>query len=297
MDPSNLRVTSFEDPAAFDRRVRAFLEASDAAEAANSLPLGIVAGLVNASMDVTDPLMLAAEDAQGVVGILLRTPPMPAVLALSEPAIARALATHLRDASLPGVNGPRAPAEAFAEAYGQATGARWFERMATRVYRLDAVEPPMGVPGGMRPATPADRPLLLGFMRGFHEDAGATAPRGVEASLDAFLHGKERGLRVWEVDGAVVSMAGFMARSRHGVRVGAVYTPAPERRRGYAGALVAALSQELLDGGRRFCVLYTDLANPTSNALYQRIGYRPLLDAVEIAFEGGHLPKTFGSSS
>jgi predicted GNAT family acetyltransferase len=79
-------------------------------------------------------------------------------------------------------------------------------------------------------------------------------------------------------------MAGASGPTRHGIRVGAVYTPPAMRRRGYASALVAALSQEQLDAGKKFCFLYTDLANPTSNKIYQDIGYEPVCDVDEYNF-------------
>jgi predicted GNAT family acetyltransferase len=69
-------------------------------------------------------------------------------------------------------------------------------------------------------------------------------------------------------------------------RVSWVYTPGPLRRRGYAAACVAALSQQVLDRGAEAVMLYTDLANPTSNAVYQRIGYRAVGDAVDLRFTG-----------
>ena len=70
-----------------------------------------------------------------------------------------------------------------------------------------------------------------------------------------------------------------------GVRVNMVYTPPELRRRGYASACVAALSQRMLDSGKKFCFLYTDLSNPTSNKIYQEIGYRPVFDVDEYKFE------------
>jgi predicted GNAT family acetyltransferase len=66
-----------------------------------------------------------------------------------------------------------------------------------------------------------------------------------------------------------------------------VYTPPELRRRGYASALVAALSRRLLDEGRRFCFLYTDLANPTSNHIYREIGYEEVCPATSYRFERG----------
>ena len=90
----------------------------------------------------------------------------------------------------------------------------------------------------------------------------------------------------WEDGGAAVSMAGFGGRTPNGVRIGPVYTPPELRGRGYASALTAALTQRLLDGGLRFCFLFTDLANPTSNSIYQRIGYEPVSDFDFWSFSG-----------
>lgn len=81
-----------------------------------------------------------------------------------------------------------------------------------------------------------------------------------------------------------VAMAGVSGRTPSGARVGAVYTPPDRRRRGYASALVATLSQAQLDAGARFCFLFTDLANPTSNKIYQDIGYEPVCDVDEYRF-------------
>lgn len=89
----------------------------------------------------------------------------------------------------------------------------------------------------------------------------------------------------WEDGGVPVSMAMTRGRTASGARVSFVYTPPEWRRRGYASALVAAVSQRLLDSGCSFCVLYTDLSNPTSNALYRRLGYEPVCDVVDVEFD------------
>ena len=81
-----------------------------------------------------------------------------------------------------------------------------------------------------------------------------------------------------------VSLACFGGPTPNGIRIGAVYTPPAHRGRGYGTAVTAAVSQLNLDRGRRFCFLYTDLANPTSNAIYQRIGYEPVCDSRELSF-------------
>jgi hypothetical protein len=82
-----------------------------------------------------------------------------------------------------------------------------------------------------------------------------------------------------------VSLVGWGGATPNGVRVGPVYTPPDLRRRGYATALTAAVSADLLAAGKRFCFLYTDLANPTSNRIYMSIGYEPVCDSVDYVFE------------
>ena len=121
----------------------------------------------------------------------------------------------------------------------------------------------------------------------------------VTAWLTGFLH--ETGLReddhkararriigdgvlyLWE-DGEPRSMVAAGGPTTNGIRIGYVYTPPPFRGHGYASVMVAHLTQRLLDDGRRFCFLYTDLANPTSNAIYRRLGYMPVSDVVDVVF-------------
>jgi uncharacterized protein len=103
--------------------------------------------------------------------------------------------------------------------------------------------------------------------------------------VDRRLAGDDEGLWLWDDDGPV-SMAGFGGATPNGIRIGPVFTPPELRGRGYASALVASLSEWLLHHhGRRFCFLYTDLANRTSNEIYRRIGYERVCDSAVIRFE------------
>jgi predicted GNAT family acetyltransferase len=140
----------------------------------------------------------------------------------------------------------------------------------------------------MRVADGADRPLLLDWVTAFAGEAlpgGALADSArLERSVDARLAGGDAGFGIWEVGGRAMSLAGFGGPTPNGIRIGPVYTPPELRGRGYASALTAAVTQLQLDRGRRFCFLYTDLANPTSNAIYIRIGYEKVCDSRELAF-------------
>jgi hypothetical protein len=137
----------------------------------------------------------------------------------------------------------------------------------------------------MRTARLEDRELVTTWFQGFvresqpHHDDSLENAREI---ADYWL--KSGGLRIWEHD-TPVSMAGAGGPTPHGIKIGAVYTPPELRRRGYASALVAALSQQQLDSGRRFCFLFTDLSNPTSNKIYREIGYEPVVDVDEYHFE------------
>jgi predicted GNAT family acetyltransferase len=97
------------------------------------------------------------------------------------------------------------------------------------------------------------------------------------------------GLGVWD-DGGPVPVAARSRPTPTGASINLVYTPPKNRGRGYATACVAALSRRLLDFGKTFCTLFTNLANPTSNKIYRRVGYRLIADFVEIRFREG-LPK------
>ena len=159
-------------------------------------------------------------------------------------------------------------------AWVERRGGGWRPGVEMRIYRLDAVTPPEGVPGALREATADDLELAVAWGEGFARDAGMQFAVE-EQAVRRWLNRGE--LFIWE-DGEPRTITVAQGRTPGGVRVGYVYTPPEARRRGYASACVAAVSQRMLDGGCTFCVLYTDLSNPVSNAIYSRLGYRPLVD-------------------
>jgi predicted GNAT family acetyltransferase len=156
--------------------------------------------------------------------------------------------------------------------------------MRLRVYELREVNPPTRIPDGqMRRATIADTSLVTDWYHEFTKEALEEGSRE-EARKVASRFIALGSVYLWE-DGEPVSMAFRTRPTRHGCTVTGVYTPPDRRGRGYASACVAGLSQILLDSGYQVCNLFTDLANPTSNSIYQRIGYRPVCDFIDHAFE------------
>jgi predicted GNAT family acetyltransferase len=83
-------------------------------------------------------------------------------------------------------------------------------------------------------------------------------------------------VRLWRDAGAVpLCVANGRQIPPGSARIGPVYTPPPARGRGHAQALVAQLADQLRAQGAATVVLFTDAANPTSNAVYRRIGFAP----------------------
>jgi predicted GNAT family acetyltransferase len=148
---------------------------------------------------------------------------------------------------------------------------------------LRRVNPPEPlVPGALRVATEADLPLMSEWVWGFIQDAGLEGTAEGAREI-AEMRIADRDLFIWD-DRGPVSTVTKTRHSTHGIVVSLVYTPPAHRNRGYASAAVAALSQQLLDAGWEFCALFTDLANPTSNSIYQKVGYQSVADFDEYIF-------------
>jgi RimJ/RimL family protein N-acetyltransferase len=215
----------------------------------------------------------------------MHTPPYPVLLTRLPANAAGDLAEALagRGRQLPGVNAERRDAETFAAAWSGLTGAGWREFLRSRLFQLGQLTPPdPPPPGAARVATAADRDLLEPWLAAFQREPADLGGPGSGMVEDRISHG---GLTLWEAGGAAVSLAGSSRPAEGVVRLGPVYTPPEHRGRGYGGAVTAAVSQAVLDSGAAHVVLFTDLANPTSNALYRRLGYRPVEDRVMLRFE------------
>lgn len=176
--------------------------------------------------------------------------------------------------------------DAFAAAWTAHRDVDGVTRFDQRIYAADGIDPPRGVDGRLRLAGPGDRELVIAWVTAFADDAmhGGDDPARIERSVEARLGGDAGGFGLWVAGGEPVSLAGFGGETPNGLRIGPVYTPPALRGRGYGSSVTAAVSRRALDRGKRFCFLYTDLANPTSNAIYRRIGYRTVCDSREIAF-------------
>jgi predicted GNAT family acetyltransferase len=249
-----------------------------AREAEHNLIFGICSNLRETPEAYTAPPYFATVSDQRVVAVAIQTPPFQLVLSeIDDPAAIPLLADDLVDRDLPGAVGPVEHVRAFM-GEREARGARPAHLTTSeRIFRLTAVTPQPPVPGRMRIAEPADRALVARWLEAFMREALEDDPTDIEGMTDRWIARRGRSLHLWE-DGEVVSLTGVGSLTPNGVRIGPVYTPPEARNHGYASALVATASQAQLDAGRRFCFLFTDLANPTSNHIYQVIGYEPVRD-------------------
>lgn len=205
-------------------------------------------------------------------GAFVWTPPRAAVLSDMPPDAVADLAARLAGADLPGVDAPDRVAIEWPRR-GDVTARR-------RLYRLDKLAPPdPPAPGAGRIA--GDRDLLINWMTAFQRELGEDPAGAADFVDDKLAYG---GMLLWENDGRPVSMAGTTRPAAGMVRVQAVYTPREHRAHGYAGAATTAVTQRALDAGATDVVLFTDLDNPTSNALYQRLGYTPVEDRRTVEF-------------
>ncbi|QNS04830.1 GNAT family N-acetyltransferase [Streptomyces xanthii] len=286
------------DPAEFAERAGDFLRADPAL---HTVVLSVIAAQLAQDAPSPGASFGVWPDAEGgCAGYFFWTPPQLPYAVLPGPEAAHALVTLLGDAlpdqPMTGVNGTEETAAVVAEAWRARHPEGRAERiMAQRLFRLvDLTPPDPPPPGRARPAGKEDRELVVRWFLEFADDAhlGARTTREqAEEWVDNRL--SYQGVLLWEAeDGTPLSMAGVTRPAAGSVRVAPVYTPRELRGRGYAGAVTAEISRAARDAGTPEILLFTDLANPTSNALYQRLGYRPVRDFAVWEFRTGEVTAT-----
>jgi GNAT superfamily N-acetyltransferase len=247
--------------------------------------------LLRANRFGDDALLLTVWNDRTAVGAALQTPPYPLACNAIPDAANVALAIELARIrpELNGVRGRRERALAFADAWREVTGRDGTATTGERLYRLGELQPPQNVSGRHRPATPADDAILVDwlehfFVETFHRQRDETAGRrfidNAHAVGDRFV--------LWDDGGELVSMAMLRAPAAGVSRIGPVFTPPNSRGRGYGSAVTAAAAESARLGGIDEVVLFADLDNPTSNGIYQAIGFEAVTDSVRVDFSTGH---------
>jgi ribosomal protein S18 acetylase RimI-like enzyme len=220
-------------------------------------------------------------------GAVLITPPYELLLAALPAASVEPLVTHLRQltVAVPGVRGSEEVAATFVASWTKGTELAALTGDHLRLYGLSTLTPPdPAPPGGARLATEADTPLVTSWWEAYQQEAEAhlveVGPLATHAIADGLLW-------LWVDDsGTPVAMAGRKSPVGGASRIGPVFTPPEHRSRGYGGAVTTACASAALSSGAEHVLLFTDLSNPISNLIYQRIGFTPISDAVTVRFQG-----------
>jgi adenosylmethionine-8-amino-7-oxononanoate aminotransferase len=239
---------------------------------------------------------LVRDDAGDVVGCAMRTAPWKLLVSPMPASAASALgsAVAVADPRLPGTVGPQDVVDAVVRGMAEAGRAVSTSLdMVDVVHVLETYRPPAGVPGRARRAVDAELDLLVEWEWAFADEAGVPRPevQGVQARL------RTGGMFWWEVDGERVALAGHQGPvpTPGGVvgRIGPVYTPPEHRRHGYGATVTAAVVEQLLPQCTTV-MLFADAANPTSNGVYERLGFREVARVVDVSFTKNE-PEVVGS--
>jgi len=252
------------------------------------LLLGITLRLVDNPLHYGSQPFLATIHHHDILQLIaLMTPPHKLQIALPDQGSSQSiqfLAERLYESRwpIPAVLGEADTVRAFADCWNAVAGMSSSEGMKQKIYELRAVRSIPYPEGIMRQVGMSDFDLVEKWVNAFYRDCfGESGPEVTSHHVDTIIN--DGHLYFWTHPDPV-SMAGFTRPTAHGISIGHVYTPPECRNRGYASAVVARLSQKALDDGKRFCTLYTDMSNPTSNSIYQRIGYNAIAEVMDVHF-------------
>jgi hypothetical protein len=282
IDGKDMKLLQYDDPGEFLEHAKQFLEAR---EAENNLILGVSSWLAAHPECIEHtPYFAIVEDKERIEAAAMMTPPYKLVLTRAETGALGRIADDLskRRIVLPGVNGPGETSLSFAKRWAEKKRCTFQLDRSLRLYQLSQVIPPGPVNGRLRLALTMDTDVLLQSVKNFGKDIGEPQTRQQAAEMVEALMKDER-LYVWDDEG-LRSIAAWSGPTTHAIRISLVYTPPEFQGKGYASACVAALSQAMLNSGKKLCYLFTDLSNPVSNRVYQRIGYVRVCDFVEYRF-------------
>lgn len=281
-----MKFQQYEDVEKFANMINPFLKVN---EDKYSLFLGVLERIKVGAYE--NPYMATIEENGELLAIFQMTPPHPLnIIFVDEKQIAKSAdlcITELIKQAIPveSIISVKEWAFLFAQKWQEKTGGSYSLLMDQGLYRLDKVEESLEMSEGTwRYATANDELLIEEWYAQFEKDTGlsTTAPIEIKKRVKAMLDEKE--VFLWENQEEVVAMMKKSRPTAKGVTVSLVFTPAEQRKKGYGRTLVAAVSRELLKEFE-FCVLYTDMLNPTSNKIYQEIGYKKLVDSVHLKLE------------
>jgi GNAT superfamily N-acetyltransferase len=287
-----MNLIEFDNVEAFADRAMPFLIER---EAERCVELGIISALREGKAGhrghaLEQPLLWVAEDeSTRVVATLMQSVVDRMIISRAPIAAMQRIARRLHEIGWSGIqiNGMVPSVRDGVDAFSRLSGRKAHRAMQLRTFQLDRIIPPRAASGAARLADDRDRDLLRRWTVAFARAVGDDVPDSDGDHMANRLITEQRAW-LWERSNEPVAMAAHAGPTPNGIRVNFVYTPEPHRGHGYASNLVAHISQYHLDAGKRFCFLHTDLANLTSNKIYQQIGYRAVADSERWELERDH---------
>jgi hypothetical protein len=267
-----MKAHAFSRLSEFLKTTETFLEQN---EVFNHLMLGI-ANRFDPETDIpSDCLLVMITDEMGEIRLAGVQSSGKEIIINGDAEAGACLLQYYLDQNIPlhGMEGPRPLIEAIGKIWEEQFNGNTQVDLEHLIYALYEVNSLDTSPGSMRVAEPKDIDLLTQWSYDFQVDAFDESHGDLDLARKTVQTKIERKtLFVWENEGPV-SMAAFARPGKTGVAINYVFTPKAFRKKGYARSLTAALSQEMLNRGFSFCTLFTDVHNPTSNKIYQEVGY------------------------
>ena len=266
-------------------------------ESLNNIILGRTQSLIQQRYMGKEPLFFHLVHNEKVIGQAIRTHPHKPLIISDMEAKALSILAHTLKAmeiKLISVGGPHIASQSFAKYWGQYRGKRNQLTLRQAVYEVSKVIMPDHNQGLMLLATEEHETIVFEFLLGFIHDCFPHDPHPQKRAREMCIrHLHNQSLFLWKnVDQHIVSMAAVVRESKNASTISLVYSPPSFRGLGYARRLVATLSQAQLDEDKSYCNLLADLDNPTSNSMYQKIGYQNIGEFHHYAFHSllNHVP-------
>ena len=249
-------------------------------EAENNLMISIISTIEKNKDHYKNPtFILIKSDLGEIKGAAIMTPPHFLNISYSFRNYSYEFCHFLEEKNIdiPGINGDKESVEQFIKDSSELKK-KYKKKHSMRIYQLKKVIKPNYSKGESEFASEDDFEVLTNFYKAFLEEVEMISTGDPKEEVKKLILNKQ--LLVWKNDHKeVVSMAcATYGDTPNGQRIGYVYTPKHERKKGYATSVVARLSENILSSGKRFCFLFTDLMNPTSNKIYKDIGYTEIVD-------------------
>jgi uncharacterized protein len=271
-----IKLLKYENLLQFKGEVTGFLEQD---EVVNNLSLGVLK-----SAERTPLLMAVVKRDEEIVWAMLQTQHDKIILSKAAPLSPDELRLiaeqmHHEFESIPGLIGDKKLIVELSGYLSKLRDVTATVEMDQGLYKLEKVKKKIVSKGKLRALTEQEHGLAKEWVYQFCEDVNLPITMDeADAKADELI--RKGNLMGWEIEGEIVSMANATRPTSRNININFVYTPIKHRKKGFASDCVAALSQTMLDQGYQTTSLYTDLSNPTSNKIYQEIGYEWVADSV-----------------